>query len=195
MNRASSTIAAGARLRNDLTVFPRPPARFRRPLLPLPSVKRLLFPVMSAMLLGSVLASCGGGSSSGGSVPTKSSVNPKYSDFCLIAADLDAKSNATHGEDPTAMSDPAKMKSAWATIIESSRKLLDAAPLDIKSDVKTMLEGMTAMDKVYAAYNYNLAEMKAVSNVAEQLNTIANDATIADASRHFKTWMTANCGL
>ena len=165
------------------------------PLLPLPTVKRLMFPVMSAVLVGSVLASCGGGSSSGTTIATKSSVNPKYADFCLIAADLDAKSNATHGEDPTAMSDPEKMKSAWSTIIDSSRKLLDAAPLDIKTDVKTMLDGMTAMDKVYATFNYNLAEMKAVSKVADQLNEIANDSTIAKASQHFKSWMTANCGL
>lgn len=158
-------------------------------------MKRVLIPVVSMVLVASVLASCGGGSAAGTTVATKSSVNPKYADFCLMAADLDAKSNATHGEDPTAMSDPAKMKTAWATIMESSRKLLDAAPLDIKSDVKTMLEGMTAMDKVYSAYDYNLAEMKAVTKVADQLSEIANDATIAEASGHFKTWMTANCGL
>ena len=58
-----------------------------------------------------------------------------------------------------------------------------------------MLDGMTAMDKVYATFNYNLAEMKAVSKVADQLNEIANDSTIAKASQHFKSWMTANCGL
>ena len=151
---------------------------------------------LTALLLaGTVLAACGGSSSSGTTVATKSTVNPKYADFCLVAAELDAKSNATHGQDPTAMSDPAKMKEAWATIMASSKKLLDAAPLDVKSDVKAMLGGMTAMDKIYASYNYNLSEMKAVPKVAEQLMTIANDKTVAEASRHFRAWMSANCGL
>lgn len=147
------------------------------------------------LFAGVLLVACGGGSSSGTTAATKSTVNPKYADFCLVAADLDAKSNSTHGEDPTAMSDPAKMKAAWATIIESSRKLFDAAPLEIKSDVKSMLGGMTDMDKIYSTYNYNLSEMKAVPEVADKLSAIANDATISKASQHFRAWMSANCAL
>ena len=142
------------------------------------------------------LAACGGSSGSASdTTATKGKVNPEYADFCLVASDLDAKSNATHGEDPSAMSDPAKMKDAWKTIMESSQTLLDAAPLVVKSDIKKMLEGMQAMDKIYSTYNYNLEEMKGVEAVATDLNKIANDATIAEASRHFKTWMSDNCGL
>ena len=93
------------------------------------------------------------------------------------------------------MSDPEAMKKAWSTIIASSRKLFDEAPLQVKSDVKAMLDGMMAMDAIYADYKYNLAEMKAVPEVAESLDKIANDAVIAQASARFRSFMSDNCGI
>ena len=93
------------------------------------------------------------------------------------------------------MSDPTKMKEAWTTIIEASRLLMEAAPLDVKSDVSRMFESMKAMDKVYASYSYNLGEMKAVPEVAEKLNSIANDPDTAKASERFRAFMSKNCGL
>lgn len=144
---------------------------------------------------GLLLASCGGASSSDTTGATKSTVNPEFGEFCVTAAELDADSNATHGNDPTAMSDPAKMKAAWATIMDSSRKLYDAAPSPVKADIKKMLDGMKAMDKIYATYKYNLSEMKAVPDVADELTAIANDADTAAASARFQSWMTDNCAL
>ena len=141
------------------------------------------------------LAACGGSGSSSDTTVAKGKVNPKYADFCLTASELDSKSNATHGEDPNAMSEPAKMEAAWKTIMESSQKLFDQAPLDVKSDVKLMLDGMKAMDKIYATYKYNLSEMKAVPQVAKDLNAIAADQSIAAASQRFNTFMSSNCGL
>ena len=126
---------------------------------------------------------------------TTPKINPKYADFCLVAQELDQASNSTHGNDPMAMSDPVKMEAAWKTIMESSQKLFDEAPLVVKSDVKLMLDGMKAMDKIYATYKYNLSEMKAVPQVAKDLNTIAADQAIAAASQRFKTFMASNCGL
>jgi hypothetical protein len=87
------------------------------------------------------------------------------------------------------------MEAAWKTIMESSQKLFDQAPLDVKSDVKLMLDGMKAMDRIYATYKYNLSEMKAVPQVAKDLNAIAADQSIAAASQRFKTFMSSNCGL
>ena len=49
--------------------------------------------------------------------------------------------------------------------------------------------------KIYATYKYNLSEMKAVPQVAKDLNTIAADQSIAAASQRFKTFMASNCGL
>ena len=144
---------------------------------------------------GFLLAACGGNGSSGSTTATKSTVNPEYGEFCVTAAQLDAESNATHGNDPTAMSDPARMKAAWATIMESSRKLLDAAPDPVKADIRKMLDGMKAMDEIYATYKYNLTEMKAVPNVAEDLTKIANDAATTEASKRFREWMSANCAM
>lgn len=148
-----------------------------------------------AGVMGLVLVSCGGGSSSSTTSTTTPKINPKYADFCLVAQELDQASNSTHGNDPMAMSDPAKMKAAWKTIMDSSQKLFDEAPLETKGDVKLMLDGMKAMDKIYATYNYNLSEMKAVPQVAKDLNTIAADQSIAAASQRFKTFMASNCGL
>jgi len=141
------------------------------------------------------LAACGGGSSSSDTTAAAKKINPKYADFCLVAQELDEASNSTHGNDPMAMSDPAKMEAAWKTIMESSQKLFDEAPLEVKGDVKLMLDGMKAMDKIYATYKYNLSEMKAVPQVATDLNMIAADKTIASASQRFKTFMSSNCGL
>ena len=141
------------------------------------------------------LAACGGTSSSSDTTAPARKINPAYADFCLVAQDLDKQSNDTHGNDPMAMSDPAKMEAAWKTIISSSQKLFDEAPLAVKSDVKLMLDGMAAMDKIYATYKYNLSEMKAVPQVAEDLNTIASDKAIAAASQRFRTFMSSNCGL
>ena len=141
------------------------------------------------------LAACGGGSSSSDTTAAAKKINPEYADFCLVAQELDQASNSTHGNDPMAMSDPAKMEAAWKTIMESSQKLLDESPLAVKSDVKLMLDGMKAMDKIYATYKYNLSEMKAVPQVVEDLNAILADKTIASASERFKSFMSANCGL
>lgn len=150
------------------------------------------FPVLAASLL--VLAACGG-SPSASDETFSGTVNPEFADFCLTAQQLNAESAATHGNDPTAMSDPAAMEKAWATIIASSQKLFDEAPLEVKSDVKAMLGGMQAMDALYAQYKYNLAEMKSVPEVAENLNRIANDKDIAEASQRFRKFMARNCGL
>jgi len=150
------------------------------------------FPVLAAALL--VLAACGG-SPSASDETFSGTVNPEFADFCLTAQQLNAESAATHGNDPTAMSDPAAMEKAWATIIASSQKLFDEAPLEVKSDVKAMLGGMQAMDALYAQYKYNLAEMKSVPEVAENLNKIANDKDIAEASQRFRKFMARNCGL
>ena len=150
------------------------------------------FPVLAASLL--VLAACGG-SPSASDETFSGTVNPEFADFCLTAQQLNAESAATHGNDPTAMSDPAAMEKAWATIIASSQKLFDEAPLEVKSDVKAMLGGMQAMDALYAQYKYNLAEMKSVPEVAENLNKIANDKDIAEASQRFRKFMARNCGL
>lgn len=145
---------------------------------------------LSAVVVASVLlVACGGSGGTASDGP-----NPDYVEFCLQAASLDAQSKSTHGDDPTAMSDPARMKEAWGTIIEASRLLVEAAPLDVKSDVKKMYEGMQAMDRIYASYSYNLGEMKAVPKVADDLNKIANDEAIAKASQRFRSFMTKNCG-
>ncbi|MEY2710738.1 MAG: hypothetical protein RL487_521 [Actinomycetota bacterium] len=160
-----------------------------------PAVRRSLSVAVVAMLLSACGSSGSATDSTGAGGKEPGTVNPEYADFCLTAQQLNAESTATHGNDPTAMSDPEAMKKAWSTIIASSRKLFDEAPLQVKSDVKAMLDGMMAMDAIYADYKYNLAEMKAVPEVAESLDKIANDAVIAQASARFRSFMSDNCGI
>ena len=154
-------------------------------------MKKFVGPLIASL----ALVACGGGATSSDTTAAARKINPEYADFCLVAQELDQASNDTHGNDPMAMSDPAKMEAAWKTIMTSSQKLFDEAPLAVKGDVKLMLDGMTAMDKIYATYRYNLSEMKAVPQVAKDLNAIASDQAIASASQRFKTFMSSNCGL
>ena len=132
------------------------------------------------------VASCGG--SDGGATKAK------YGDFCLLAWDLDAQSKGTHGEDPTAMSDPAKMKTAWGTITASAAKLRDAAPSAVNDAVTTLVDSIEKMDAVYAKYDYNLMEMAQVPAVAEELGAISNGTAVTEASAEFKAFMQKNCG-
>ncbi|MEY5059862.1 MAG: hypothetical protein RJA51_1609 [Actinomycetota bacterium] len=155
-----------------------------------PAVRRSLSVAVVAMLLSACGSPGSATDSTGAGGKEPGTVNPEYADFCLTAQQLNAESTATHGNDPTAMSDPEAMKKAWSTIIASSE-----APLQVKSDVKAMLDGMMAMDAIYADYKYNLAEMKAVPEVAESLDKIANDAVIAQASARFRSFMSDNCGI
>lgn len=133
-----------------------------------------------------VVASCGGSKDSAAS--------QSYGDFCILAWDLDSQSKGTHGQDPTAMSDPKKMESAWATITASAEKLRDAAPAVVKDDVATLVDSIVKMDAVYAQYKYNLLEMAQVPTVADELNSIANGKDVTAASAKFKTFMKDNCG-
>lgn len=136
-----------------------------------------------------VISACGG-SSNGES----GSVNQKYADFCILAADLDTQSKGTHGEDPTAISDPTAMKAAWATITASAIKLRDAAPSIVRDDVTTLVDSILAMNKVFESYKYNLLEMSHVPAVNEELGKISRGDEVTAASTRFRSFMQKNCG-
>lgn len=144
---------------------------------------------VATIVLGSLGASsCGGTSSSPGKI------NPKYAEFCLKSAELDAKSKGTHGEDPAAMSDPSKMSAAWTTITDLAVEFRDTAPDEVKPAVATLVGSILAMNDVYKQYKYNLLEMSHVPAVADSLRTIANADDVVAASKRFRTFMQKNCG-
>lgn len=144
--------------------------------------------VAGLAVLGTLaLSACGGSDSATGSV------NPKYADFCLKSAELDAQSKGTHGEDPTVMSDPKKMEAAWTTITDLATQFRDMAPEAVKSDVATLVGSILEMNKVYEQYSYNLLEMSHVPAVADTLRTIANADDVVAASTRFRSFMQKNC--
>lgn len=134
-----------------------------------------------------VVSACGGSGSSGG-------FNSDYADFCLLAADLDAQSKGTHGQDPMAISDPSKMKAAWETIAASSVKLRDGAPKQVKDDVSTLVDSILAMNDIFKNFNYNLREMAQVPSVSGELDALSQNGDVAAASERFRTFMQKNCG-
>lgn len=111
----------------------------------------------------------------------------------MLATELDARSQGTHGEDPAVISDPEKMKSAWETISASAVALRDETPDEVKDDVTTLVGSILAMNDVFKSYNYNLREMAQVPAVREQLDKISNNTGVAAASERFQVFMTEHC--
>lgn len=120
--------------------------------------------------------------------------NPEHGDFCVLAADLDAKSKGTHGEDPTAIRDPARMRASWETITASATKLLDEAPNEVREDLDVLVSSILEMNDVFKSYNYNLLEMAQVDGLSDQLGRISGNADVAAASQRFRGFMRDNCG-
>lgn len=149
---------------------------------------RLRTGVAAVCAVGLLVSACGSSDDATGKV------NPDYADFCLKSAELDAESKGTHGEDPAAMSDPAKMKAAWTTIVDLASQFEDVAPAKVKDDVSTLVGSILAMNEVYKEYKYNLREMSHVPAVAEKLRTIANSEDVVAASTRFRSFMQKNCG-
>jgi hypothetical protein len=145
-----------------------------------------------------VMASCGDSSSSTDSTvamsPTAVSVQPKYAAFCKASTALDAAMGGTHGEDPTAITDPTLMKEAWSNIATLSETLRDLSPQVVKSDASTMVNSVLAIDAIFKANDYDLLAMAKDEDVRTQLAKLSSDSDLAESSKKFNTFLVANCG-
>jgi len=140
------------------------------------------------------LVSCGGSSQSTDSQPKPTGTNsPQFDAFCTASKNLDAAMTGPHGENPAAITDPAEMKTAWASITKLSRALAAASPTELKSDTTTMVNSIIAMDDVFKANSYNLLEMAKMSDVRIELNDISTDVAVKEASSRFNTFLTKTC--
>jgi hypothetical protein len=142
------------------------------------------------------LSSCGGSSGTSTSdtqAKTSGTVNPQFDAFCTASKNLDAAMTGPHGENPAAITDPAEMKTAWASITKLSRALAAASPTELKSDTTTMVNSIIAMDDVFKANSYNLLEMAKMSDVRIELNDISTDVAVKEASSRFNTFLTKTC--
>ncbi|CAB4367699.1 MAG: hypothetical protein F2916_02560 [Actinobacteria bacterium] len=140
------------------------------------------------------LVSCGGSSQSTDSQPKPTgTVNPQFEAFCTASKNLDAAMVGPHGENPAAITDPAEMKTAWASITKLSRALVVATPTELQADATTMMNSIIAMDDVFKANSYNLLEMAKMSDVRIELNDISTDVAVKEASSRFNTFLTKTC--
>jgi cytochrome c556 len=117
----------------------------------------------------------------------------QVNEFCQMATDLETASSGPHGEDPAAITDPAKMKEMYATITGMAKKLRDGAPAEIKQDVATMVDSLLAMNTIFEKNDYDLLAMSKDEKVRAELAKVTADESVGAASTRFNKYMTANC--
>jgi cytochrome c556 len=155
---------------------------------------RVLLAVCAVSLLAS---SCGGSSSessSDASPVTTVQVEAKYALFCAASTALDNAMGGTHGEDPTAITDPALMKTAWAQIAQLSAKLRDVSPAVVRKDATAMVDSVLAIDAIFKANDYDLLAMAKKENVRIELEQLSSNPKLLESSEIFNTFLVDNCG-
>ena len=113
--------------------------------------------------------------------------------FCQLAKDLETTSSGPHGEDPAAITDPAKMKEMYATITGMAKNMRDGAPAEIKPDVATMVDSLLAMNTIFEKNDYDLLAMSKDEKVRAELAKVTADESVGTASTRFNKYMAANC--
>jgi hypothetical protein len=122
-------------------------------------------------------------------------VQQGFEKFCSASNALDAAlGGGPHGENPAAITDPAQMKTAWASIEKASTAVVAASPSELKTDAALMLKSIGAMKKVFQANNYSLLEMAKKPVVRDQLAAISSDKKVLNASTRFNASLVKNCG-
>jgi cytochrome c556 len=134
---------------------------------------------------------CGSVTACGSSSDTQDAAEVKT--FCQMATDLETASSGPHGEDPAAITDPAKMKEMYATITAMAKKLRDGAPSEIKTDVAAMVDSLLAMNTIFEKNDYDLLAMSKNEKVRADLAKISADESVGAASTRFNKYMAANC--
>jgi cytochrome c556 len=134
---------------------------------------------------------CASVTSCGSSSDTQDAAEVKA--FCQMATDLETASSGPHGEDPAAITDPAKMKEMYATITAMAKELRDGAPSEIKTDVAAMVDSLLAMNTIFEKNDYDLLAMSKDEKVRAELAKVTADESVGTASTRFNKYMSANC--
>ena len=108
---------------------------------------------------------------------------------------MEAASSGPHGQDPAAITDPEKMKGVWASLTKIAVQMKNESPTEISIDVATMVDSLIAMDKIFAANNYDLTAMARNEQVRASVDAISNDEKTQAASDRYNTFMAKNCGM
>jgi hypothetical protein len=121
-------------------------------------------------------------------------MNDKYIEFCAASTALDNAMGGTHGQDPTAITDPELMKTAWVQIAQLSVDLRDVSPSVVQNDAKAMVDSVLAINAIYKANDYDLLAMAKKENVRTELEQLSSDPKLLESSKKFNTFLVDNCG-
>jgi hypothetical protein len=155
---------------------------------------RVLIAICAVSLAASACGSTTSESSSDSSPATTVQVDAKYALFCAASTALDNAMGGTHGEDPTAITDPELMKTAWAQIAQLSAKLRDVSPAVVRKDATAMVDSVLAIDAIFKANDYDLLAMAKKANVRTELEQLSSDPKLLESSKIFNTFLVDNCG-
>lgn len=138
--------------------------------------------VVAALCTAMFLASCSQDGAAG-----------QYSQFCALAKEMDQTSSGPHGEDPAAITDPARMRETWESITSLADRMKAESPEEVASDLGMMLTTLQAMDEIFAANDYDLTAMATNPETRASLDALSQDADVEAASVRFNAFMEKNC--
>ena len=128
------------------------------------------------------LASCGGGNDS-------ATLSAEDSEFCLLALELVNRSSVAHSPDPT------QMEKDWADIVSLYSKMADAAPESISKEARRLADDWATRQKIFARFNYNVAEMASVPEVEKELTELSSNKDFVAANEKIRDFMVDKCGI
>lgn len=108
---------------------------------------------------------------------------------------MEVASSGPHGQDPSAITDPEKMKEVWAKLTDIARQMKTESPAEISDDVAQMVDSLVAMDDIFRANNYDLTAMARNEDVRASVDAISQDSKTQEASVRYNAFMKDNCGI
>lgn len=100
----------------------------------------------------------------------------------------------THGGEPTAITDPELMKTAWTQIAQLSAALRDASPQVVRDDASEMVKSILAIDTIFKANDYDLLAMAKKEDVRTELAELSSNPKLLESSKKFNEFLVDNCG-
>lgn len=138
--------------------------------------------VVVALGASVALASCGNSDDS-------ATLSPEDSEFCLLALELVNRSSVAHSPDPT------QMEKDWNDIVALYDKMAQAAPSSISDEARTLADDWATRQKIFAKFNYNVAEMASVPEVEQELNALSSNKEFVAANEKIRDFMVDKCGI
>ncbi len=151
----------------------------------LPGLTRAAAAGLVAVLL---LGACGGGSSG-------DAVKADYTDFCLLAAELNAETESAGTLSSGTIGSPDALKKVMDSLTDLSERLLLAAPEPAVESLEVLVDVVRKRNELFAVYQYQLTEMAADTNARERLEEITSNPAVAEASDEFASFMEDACSF